>query len=354
MPFLPRAATLLVGYLLLGATGIASAGSIDFTPDPRSPHGDAGIETFYGQLARRQHYRRHGNGHLAAGSAVGVDQSPNNGTSGMVLFGRAEPGEPGMDTYGKLVHVPGCFYCPEEDVRELKGRQLLKSLTTMKMKSYMRARAGDLRNKCVFYTYSLRKPQIPHLSEGASVWACAHNKYSIWHLWPNQPMATESPDRYRDFYGLYKSDNWLNSIDGIRKQPGQTPPPIEYFENMSEAMAQSCEGEVVIMSMSTHDMGRYLTGEPNIWRNKERPVLRALKNQDVVTRFLVVDYDPPNRVYEFDIETNMRGHIIPDSELQSRGLAGVEGLQKRDCTSDGLGSMPPMGDPFADDYSNFE
>ncbi|KAL8366131.1 hypothetical protein RB595_004754 [Gaeumannomyces hyphopodioides] len=342
----------------------SSGSSIRFIPGPQHRRDraradeDAGIETVYGQLARRRGGHHH---HPAAAAAadVGPEQSPNNATlaSIQLLGGRAEPGEPGEDTYGKLVHVPGCFICPQPDVASLSGRALLNSLATMKMKSYMRARAGDLHNKCVFYTASLRKPQIPFLSEEASRWACRNNKYSIWHLWPNKKMAQDSPNRYQDFYGLYERDNWLNSIDSIPTTRSSVPPPIVYFENMSEAMAQSCSGEVVIMSMSTDDMKRYIDGPPNIWRNKERPALLALKRQGKISRFLLVDYDSPQRVYTFDIETNERGRLHLDP-LESRSLDGLhldEGLRKRDCgsQSDGLAQMPPMGDPFADDYSVF-
>lgn len=140
---------------------------------------------------------------------------------------RADPGAPGMDLYGPLLEVPGCViwyvksvlfmacldclksHCasktavlysrvapetcrlgrkwltfwdsPKQDIRKLTGRDLLASLTTERMQEYMRIDSPEsLRNKCVFYTASVSKPNPQYLSDKASIWACEKKKLSVW------------------------------------------------------------------------------------------------------------------------------------------------------------------------------
>lgn len=135
------------------------------------------------------------------------------------------------------------------------------------------------------------------------------------------------------------------------------PTMIQYFENMSEAMARSCTGEVVVVSQTPDDMGRYLTYE-NIWKNKERPALLNLEAQGKISRFLVVDYNNRDDIWEFDLGNNQRGNKVPPGDLLSRRHLEEETesfkLMHRDaCESTGLAQRPPQGDPFTDDYSNF-
>jgi hypothetical protein len=142
------------------------SGSIEFTPGSRTQ--------------RRHHQKansQYGASEMVYGPLVPRVHSTPNGSE---LLGRADPGYPGLDTYGPLVHVPGCFYCPPKDVLALTGRDLLASLTTEKMQTYMRiSDKKDLFNKCVFYTSAVRQPP-KYLSEKASTWACSKNKLSIW------------------------------------------------------------------------------------------------------------------------------------------------------------------------------
>ena len=277
----------------------------------------------------------------------------NSSVSNMMLYGRTdEPDDRNPDgtPWGPLSAVPGCLYCPPVATLALEGRELLNSLTTEKMKTYMRKDIDDtLHNQCVFYTSSLTAPDPRYLSKGTSEWACRKGKMSIWHLWPNKAMESAEL-QYRDFYGIY-NPGWLNSIVGLGKI-GSVPAPIIYFENMSEAIAQSCSGEVVVMSQSPHDMKQYIDGTrgENIWKNKERPALEILWRRKIVTKFYVVDYDNMDDIYEFNIVTSTTGEKVPSSVLTSRGL-----LESRaSCDSNGLDSMPPQGDPFSDPYSLFE
>ena len=278
----------------------------------------------------------------------------NSSVSRNILYGRNDDMEPDDRNpdgapYGPLASVPGCFYCPTIDDLALEGRVLLDSLSTEKMKTYMRKDIDDrLHDVCVFYTSSLTKPSPPYLSKGASEWACRKKKMTIWHLWPNKAMENAELN-YRDFYGIFMP-GWLNSIVDLGKING-VPAPIVYFENMSEAIAQSCSGEVVIVTQSPSNMKQYIDGTQgeNIWKNKERPALEILWRQKVVTKFWVVDYNNFDDVYEYQI-TDSSTKKVSSSGLKARGVLET---RANFCASSGLGSMPPMGDPFSDDYALF-
>ncbi|OIW22416.1 hypothetical protein CONLIGDRAFT_222956 [Coniochaeta ligniaria NRRL 30616] len=355
--------TLMIVWLLFTTTGLADkppSASIDFTLGTKGQH-----------LHRKDRESGYGIDVPVYGPLV-----PSRTHNRSEMLRRADPpGFPGVDLYGPLLNVPGCFFCPEQEVTAKTGRDLLAELTTAKMQSYMRARQRDLVNKCVFYSAAVRQPPR-YLSDETSVWACSKRKFSIWvsrqhiavtdmdtsltackHLWPNKRM-TEQP-RYKDFYGITETDNWLHSIMGMPLIPADrnVPTMIQYFENMSEAMARSCSGEVVVVSQTPDDMARYLATE-NIWKNKERPALLNLQAQGKISRFLVVDYDNRDDIWEFDLANNQRGNKVPPADLLSRRQLEEETegfrLMHRDaCDSTGLAQRPPQGDPFADDYSNF-
>ncbi|KAH7304439.1 hypothetical protein B0I35DRAFT_414486 [Stachybotrys elegans] len=275
-----------------------------------------------------------------------------------MLLARAD-GALGVDGYGKLLDVPGCFYCPEPEVSSKAGRALLADLTTQKMQSYMRIlNTQQLRNKCVFYTASV--PQPPrYLSDETSIWACAHRKLTNWHLWPNKFMSSSA--RFKDFYGIQEPDNWLHSIEGMPLIPSDrgVPTMIQYFENVSEAMARSCSGEVVLVSKTPLAMRQYLYSE-NIWKNKERPALMNLNEQGKISRFLLVNYNNMDEIWEYDIENSQRGNRVSPEDLLYRRDQDMEHeseefriLHRDACDTSGLGQRPSQGDPFADNYNNF-
>jgi hypothetical protein len=89
----------------------------------------------------------------------------------------------------------------------------------------------------------------------------------------------------------------------------------------------------------------------NIWKNKERPALINLKRQNKISRFLVVDWNNMDNIYEFDIENNLTGDKVPESSLIHRRDMDLHAREV--CESTGLDQMPPQGDPFSDDYSQF-
>lgn len=184
--------------------------------------------------------------------------------------------EPAPRRYGPLwPQGDNCVFCPEPELLEKDGLTLSRELTTRKMKTYMRGKPTDYNNKCVFYTRA--EDRINALSSPATDWACLYNKYSIWHLWPNKRMAAANAG-VNDFYGIYEKDNWLYKIVEVQQtSPPRTgaPYPTRYFQAMSEAMAESCTGEVVILSERPETIHEaYSTRQPgqldfkNIWGDR--------------------------------------------------------------------------------------
>jgi hypothetical protein len=267
----------------------------------------------------------------------------SNGTGSMLLPRAPEPGDEQADEYGPVIpNGSGCLFCPEAQHLALTGWDLLNALTTEQMKAYSRVSGRKpLHNRCVFYSRAIKKPP-EYLSSAASIWACKYNKYSIWHLWPNKVVAGNNP-KLKDFYGFDKPGNWLYSISQLAKRPGESKPPyINYFENMSEAMAQMCTGEVVIMSQTPKDMAQYLNDE-NIWKNKERPALLNSIRDREVTNIYVVDFYDQDKIYEFDLESNTLGRQVKISDLES-GRVG-----RRD---DGICSTSGLDDSIEKDWFN--
>ncbi len=176
-------------------------------------------------------------------------------------------------------------------------------------------------------------------------------------------MARIFPGQYQDFYGIDQATNWLHSIDLLPTEAvdNKVPPRIQYFENMSEAMAKRCKGEVVIVTQTPLLMNLYdETGPyyPNIWANKEKPALIQRKKDNLITRFLLVDYDDPTSIWEYDLEDDGLVAEVPASALLSRDLHANETdearLLVRDvCETSGLAQRLAKGDPFADKYDLF-
>lgn len=107
------------------------------------------------------------------------------------------------------------------------------------------------------------------------------------------------------------------------------------------------------MSQNTHEMsifGDRTKTKPNIWWSKERPALMKLRDQGVVTKFYVVDWET-KAVYDFDIDTNTRGRRVADPRLNRREEDN-ELFGRATCPS-GLSSKPRAGDPFTSDWSKF-
>ncbi len=164
----PDAVLFLMVWLLFAATCLANkppSASIELTLGPQTQHRhhtsnqDGIAEVAYGPLVPR------------------INGAQNHSTA----LRRAPAGAPGQDTYGPLFTVPGCVYCPKQDMLLKTGRDLLASLDTATMQTFMRLRDDDsLNNKCVFYTASTTKPFPAYLSDVTSVWACSKRKLSVW------------------------------------------------------------------------------------------------------------------------------------------------------------------------------
>ncbi|KAI9164153.1 hypothetical protein HJFPF1_05792 [Paramyrothecium foliicola] len=243
----------------------------------------------------------------------------------------------------------------KQDILGLDGWQLLKSLTVEKLAAYMRATPADLQDKCVFYTKAEEPSGPEKLSTHARTWASLHNKLSIWHLWPNKDMAQQD-SRFQDFYSIDEEQSWLHSIAKLPKRT--TPyPTTQYFENMSNAMARSCRGEVFVLTHRPEDLRRYSTLPDetakdfgNIWGNIERPMLLSLYEKGLVGPFFLLDIrawvtgneDFP--VYEYDIVTDTAK--LTQKLLSKRSLSG-EGIE----WTDGVASEIQGRDYFAGWYS---
>ena len=139
------------------------------------------------------------------------------------------------------------------------------------------------------------------------------------------------------------------------------PPRVQYFENMSEAMAKKCRGEVVIMTQTPTELPSYEKGEPrwpNIWASKERPALLASIRDGLVTRVLVVDYNNHAQIRAINLENFADLGEVQPSDLLSRDLHANETVEERmlrrdACLSSGLAQRLAAGDPFADRYDLF-
>lgn len=190
----------------------------------------------------------------------------------------------------------------------------------------------------------------------------------------------------KDFYGIYEPGNWLYKVVELQRgSPPRTgaPYPTRYFQSMSQAMAESCSGEVVILSerpLNLHD--RYSTLVPpntefmNIWGDRERPALLTLKRRGVVTNFYVVDArgyfganSPYPDVYDYDVVADRVtgksqkvfvpgvGKMMPRELLSNETIRAeweeLHKLQKRACDRDsGVESEITPYDYFAGFYDS--
>lgn len=170
-------------------------------------------------------------------------------------------------------------------------------------------------------------------------------------------------DKYQDFYGIDVDGNWLKSINDLPTEPvdKNVPPRIQYFQNMSGAMAKMCRGEVVIMTQTPSNLRIYEDGGsqwPNIWATTERPALLELIAKGDITRVIVANYYDPDIMRAINLETFQDlGEVLP-SQLQFRDLhdnetADARLLVRDACSSSGLPQRLAAGDPFADRFDLF-
>ncbi|KAF7535382.1 hypothetical protein G7054_g5454 [Neopestalotiopsis clavispora] len=158
-----------------------------------------------------------------------------------------------------LFPMPACFWCPKAAVLD-DPFALLATFTTDEFKRRTRANpATDLRDTCVFYSRTVIAGGPSALSRVATQLACQYGKYSIWHLWPNRKNE-QNNNRLLNFYGIFSPDNRLYSISKMGVIPGTSPPKDYfrvYFENMSEAMAQMCTGQIYLLTQTPQNLAQY-------------------------------------------------------------------------------------------------
>lgn len=195
-------------------------------------------------------------------------------------------------------------------------------------------------------------------------------------------MASQD-EKINDFYGIYEEGNWLNGIANLPRPIYGAAPATQYFQRMSQAMAESCSGEVIILTErpdTFHDTysTRLNTANEymNIWADKERPALRNLRARGVVTNMYLIDIrdyfgtgsdQESVTVYDYDIVTDrttgisnrvFRRGLLMDRDvlMNDTELAKTDeqhALRKRACTyDDGLESEISGYDYFAGWYDS--
>src|SRR5687768_9445161 len=106
------------------------------------------------------------------------------------------------------------------------------------------------------------------------------------HLWPNAKNAYDTRNnadnrRLTNLYGIYIPGEPLFYISGLPNlggKDGKKRRAIQYFENMSRAMARMCSGQIYLVTDMAEKLdltqfkqgGRYW---PNIWASTEWPEL---------------------------------------------------------------------------------
>jgi len=192
---------------------------------------------------------------------------------------------------------------------------------------------GQLKDKCVFYTRGLQRDGPIQLSKKATQVACRHSKYSIWHLWTNKIDEGADPKNRINHYGPYLDGNRLRPLTTTEVDdppPGQLkrrPYVIEYFENMSRALAQMCTGTIYLYTTEPTNLeifyswfeldpgGRPLW--PNIWATTESTELLTRIKRDIGD-LITIDAKsnantPPAYRIEWDSWKNLGdGHLRRD------------------------------------------
>jgi hypothetical protein len=103
-------------------------------------------------------------------------------------------------------------------------------------------------------------------------------------LWNNgADAAADSSGYIRDYYAMFIEGSWLFPISklGTTVGPaGSAPGFIVYFQNMSRAMAEQCNGDIYVMSDLPEDLGSFAA----IWGDVEYPAIYAnYLAQDVIS-----------------------------------------------------------------------
>lgn len=108
-----------------------------------------------------------------------------------------------------------------------------------------------------------------------------------------------------NYYGLFDPANRLYPISTMGLIQGTTKPAlIQYFEEMSRAMANMCTGRIYTLTQTPNDMARYAnTNPPNIWHNVELRALRAHLPELAATLIVIDATDPNHAAWQVDWQT---------------------------------------------------
>ncbi|KAL2757503.1 hypothetical protein ACRALDRAFT_1079697 [Sodiomyces alcalophilus JCM 7366] len=271
---------------------------------------------------------------------------------------------------GPAFSMSNCIFCRPElgDIADdTDAHAILNYMTPTMFRSYMKGSSSGLKDKCVFYTKAI--PNTSGLSEASTNWACRSRTnalYTIWHLFPNSVDAAGNPG-VRDFYCLWdQGDHWLAPVRdaAIRfTRAGRTgaSPAINYFQAMSQSMAEACSGRIVIFTWTPTELYEYRPGGAyerfnNIFWSHERPVLRDHVFAGNAELFVVDANDPMGGARQV---TNTRtftvGPLKPlntwwkrDTELAALNETFSMLLQRDMCDTTGLASQKPGMDYFND------
>ncbi|KAH6724399.1 hypothetical protein BKA61DRAFT_566975 [Leptodontidium sp. MPI-SDFR-AT-0119] len=157
---------------------------------------------------------------------------------------------------------------------------------------------------CLFYSQRPPKPRrLPpdddyKLSDIATDYACNNGMRSIWMMWEYDRNTCRSTN----YYCLFDKCCWLYPLKGDGDKATQGANILQYFREMSTALANTCRGRVYIMtdnlkSVPTSTIPISLGGDqedfdyqgkpanPSIWLTHELPMLRELYKFGTINSF---------------------------------------------------------------------
>ncbi|RMZ72426.1 NPP1 domain-containing [Pyrenophora seminiperda CCB06] len=209
--------------------------------------------------------------------------------------------------FDPLIGFPNCLKCAGK--AEFNGElNVGTDLTYQKLMNEIKP--GGRNGQCLFYGQRELKSKPASLSGVASDLACDWAKTkpkngettrAIWDMWPKDEERScekKTDTTGYDYYCLNAWDPkccWLNPVWGdlgadikdVAPREAKTRP---YFQQMSQAMAETCTGDVYVVHEYPNQLGRYqpVGQNPSIWLSHELPALRRAKNRGVMGDVWVV------------------------------------------------------------------
>ncbi|ORY04391.1 hypothetical protein BCR34DRAFT_57234 [Clohesyomyces aquaticus] len=191
-----------------------------------------------------------------------------------------------------LISVPSCLDCASKS-RTNSSEIGYDDFTAAKMVNLIVP--GGKTGSCLFYGQRDKDMDPRSLSASATTLGCLwplspSPVRAIWNMWPQDD--TRNTDYGLNYYCLdawAPKPCWLNNLmpgpDVTVREPKTRP----YFQQMSAAMALTCQGTIYVL----HDRPDNLLYEPigqptSIWITHELPVLKRLFKQGVVSGLKVI------------------------------------------------------------------